>query len=307
VKRVEGGTRPNVGTSIYFLLVRRVPPVLSPVLKEVFAELAGRGFRIESGIAEEMVTDDLVATHDLYVLKSHTELSLSLAGVLHLRGARLLNPYPNCAVTQNKIVAAHLLRAAGVPTPAFWVTGDLMLLRDVVEDRPLIIKPYLGHRGAGLQIVRNPTQLADLPPPEGPVLVQEYVEGSREDLKIYVVGEQVFGVRKPFSSDSFTQPGRPCSVTPEVRKIALRCGQVFGLGLYGLDLVESPSGPWVVDLNTFPGYKGVPNIAPLIADFVASVATGRVNLPEAALPVTPDAGEPLSPRGTRPMETTVGS
>jgi ribosomal protein S6--L-glutamate ligase len=275
-----------VGTSIYFLLVRRVPPVQSAVLTEVFAELTRRGFHVESGIAEEMVMRpvDLRATHDLYVLKSHTELSLSLAGVLDLQGARLLNPYANCALAQNKIVTAHLLRAAGVPTPRSWVTGNLTLLEDVVEERPLIIKPYLGHRGAGLHVVRNPTELAAVPSPERPVLVQEFIEGSREDLKIYVVDQQVFGVRKPFSSDSFTQPGRPCAVTPDVHAIALRCGQVFGLGLYGLDVVESASGPWVVDLNTFPGYKGVPDVAPLIAEFIAGVATGKVHLPRAALP-----------------------
>jgi ribosomal protein S6--L-glutamate ligase len=277
-----------MGTSIYFLLVRRVPPVQSAVLTEVFAELTCRGFHIESGIAEEIVARpmDLRATHDLYVLKSHTELSLSLAGVLDLQGARLLNPYANCAVTQNKIVTAHLLRAAGVPTPLSWVTGDLMLLEDIVAERPVIIKPYLGHRGAGLRIVRNPTELAEVPSPKSPVLVQEFIEGSREDLKVYVVGQHVFGVRKPFSSDSFTRPGRPCPVTPEVRAIALRCGQVFGLGLYGLDIVESASGPWVVDLNTFPGYKGVPDVAPLIADYIARVATGKVQLPRAAPPAT---------------------
>lgn len=34
----------------------------------------------------------------------------------------------------------------------------------------------------------------------------------------------------------------------EVREIARRCGQVFGLGLYGLDMIEGPSGPVVVEL-----------------------------------------------------------
>jgi glutathione synthase/RimK-type ligase-like ATP-grasp enzyme len=81
---------------------------------------------VRSGIPEETLIepDRLEVAHDLYVLKSHTELSLSVAGVLHARGARLLNPYPSCIATQNKIVAARRLRAAGVPTPRCWVTGD---------------------------------------------------------------------------------------------------------------------------------------------------------------------------------------
>src|SRR5438874_292485 len=138
-----------------FLLVRRVPPEPSPVLVQVFSILRHRGFVVETGIAEEVLQcpDRLAVAHDLYILKSHTELSLSLAGILQTQGARLLNPYPSCMATQNKIVAAHILREAGVPTPECWVTGDLSLLRSIVNERPLILKPYLGHRGHGLRIV----------------------------------------------------------------------------------------------------------------------------------------------------------
>ncbi|MBI4291695.1 MAG: ATP-grasp domain-containing protein [Betaproteobacteria bacterium] len=261
---------------LYFMLVRRIPPEESPVLREVFSTLRRRGFEIESGIAEELVSlpDRLAPSHDLYVLKSHTQLSLSIAGVLDSQGARILNPYASCAATQNKIVASRRLAAAGVPAPRCWVTGDLALMRSIAEKRPLIIKPYLGHRGAGIHIVRDPDQLGAVAP-EGPVLIQEYVQGSGEDLKVYVVGDRVFAVRKAFSPTSFAQPGRACSVDSAVRDIALRCGKAFGLGLYGLDVIESPDGPVVVDLNFFPGYKGVQGVAPLIAEYIEAYAHER--------------------------------
>jgi len=276
---------------LYFILVRRVPPVPSPVLLEAFDLLERRGYEVRSGIPEEtsIEPDRLEVEDDLYLLKSHTELSLSVAGVLHARGARLLNPYLSCIATQNKIVAARRLRAAGVPIPRCWVTGDLALLEPVVAERPLIIKPYMGHRGAGIHVVRDPQELAAVPAPAGPVLIQEHVEGSGEDLKVYVVGDEVFAVRKPFSASSFSQAGRPCAVASEVRDIALRCGRAMGLGLYGIDLIESETGPVVVDLNYFPGYKGVPGAADLIADYVEGYAQGRHSL---ALPGG-DAWAPL--------------
>jgi ribosomal protein S6--L-glutamate ligase len=274
---------------LHFMLARRVPPVPSAVLVEAWRLLEARGFQVERGTPEEMLTrpDQLSVRHDLYLLKSHTELALSLAGVLHVQGGRLLNPYPNCAATQNKIMASRLLRAAGVPTPDTWVTGDFRLLRDVAATRPLIIKPYLGHRGGGLRIVRRPDELDAVPPPDAPTVVQEYIAGGGEDLKVYVVGEEVRAVRKPFAPDSFTRPGRPCEVNGEVRDIALRCGRAFGLGLYGLDVVESADGPVVVDLNTFPGYKGVPDAAALLAEYIAAYAHGRIELPETALSELP--------------------
>jgi ribosomal protein S6--L-glutamate ligase len=257
-----------------------VPPVPSPVLLEAYDILRGRGYAIEESIAEEILVrpDQLPRAHDLYVLKSHTELSLSLAGVLYTQGAQMLNPYRSCALTQNKLVVSRLLRAAGVPAPRAWATADLSLVRHVVEETPLIIKPYMGHRGAGLHLVRRPEELAAISLPDVPVIIQEYIEGSGEDLKIYVVGDQVHGVQKPFSERSFAVPGRPVPISEEVRQIALRCGQACGLGLYGLDIIESPRGPFVVDVNYFPGYKGVPGAAGMIADYIDGYARGRIRL-----------------------------
>jgi ribosomal protein S6--L-glutamate ligase len=265
---------------IFFLLARRVPPVPSPVLVEACRLLERRGFEIESAVLDELVLrpDRIDVRHDLYVLKSHTELSLSVAGVLASRGARLLNPYLSCAATQDKIVASRRLRAAGVPAPRAWITGDLSLLAPLVEHQPVVLKPYRGHRGAGVVTVRDRAELAAVPPPETPMLVQELVEGDGEDVKLYVVGEEVFAVRKPFSATSFTRPGRPSAVSTDLREIAVACGRALGLGLYGLDVIQSAAGPVVVDVNTFPGYKGVPGVAPLIADYIAAYAQGVVTL-----------------------------
>jgi ribosomal protein S6--L-glutamate ligase len=265
---------------LYFILVRRVPPVPSPVLVEVFDILRRRGFEIEAGIPEEVVVrpDNLAVEHDLYVLKSHTDLSLSLAGVLAAQGARLLNPYESCLAAQDKIVASRRLRAAGVPTPRTWVTAELSLLDPLVEECPVVVKPYRGHRGVDVTVVRSAADLAALPRPAVPMLAQEYVDGAGEDVKVYVVGTEVFAVRKPFSPTSFTRPGRPCEVGRELREIAWSCGQALGLGLYGLDVIEGPDGPVVVDVNTFPGYKGVPDVAPLIADYVEAFSLGRIEL-----------------------------
>lgn len=265
---------------VHFLLTRRVPAVPSPVLLEVFEMLKQQGFDVESDIAEEIVSqpDQLSVTHDLYLLKSHTELSLSLAGVLHSQGAQMLNPYLSCITTQDKIIASQRLYAAGVPVPQTWVTGELSLLRSLVEKQPLIIKPYRGHRGAGIYIVHTQAELDAVPQPETPMIIQEYMEGTGEDLKVYVVGENVFAVRKTFSASSFTLAGRPYPVSPEVREIALRVGKALGLGLFGLDVIESPNGPVVVDVNYFPGYKGVPDIAPLIANYIEDYANGDIQL-----------------------------
>jgi len=245
----------------------------NPVVAEVITILKRKGFQIEIGFAESLLLrpEALSAKHDLYILKSHTSLWLSLAGVLHFQGAEILNPYLACLATMNKIMTASRLHSAGVPIPRSWVTGDLQLLLSLAAERQLIMKPYDGRRGNGIRIVNEPRELASIPAPRRPVLVQEYIAGG-DELKVYVIGDEVFAMRRPPSTNACPGPRAACAVSPKVRRIALRCGQVFGLGLYGLDMVEGPDGPVVVDLNYFPSYRGVPGAATLIADYIEEYA-----------------------------------
>jgi ribosomal protein S6--L-glutamate ligase len=195
--------------------------------------------------------------------------------VLHEQGARLLNPYPACLEVMNKIVATQRMQTTGIPAPESWVTGDLTLLMPIAAQKPLIIKPHIGGRGMGVHVVHNPHELSLITPPQEPLLIQEYIEGP--EMKLYVIGEQVFGVRKPFSATSYMLAGQPAHVSQEAREIALRCGRVFGLGLYGLDIIESAHGPVVVDLNYFPSYKGVPGAARLMSDYIMNYASGNLS------------------------------
>jgi ribosomal protein S6--L-glutamate ligase len=274
VELAAGSRGFEAGVKLRFLLARRVPDGPSQIVDEASAILSRRGFEVSSIIAEETVVqpEHLGAEADLWLLKSYTPLSLSLAGVLHGAGARVLNPYPACFAARNKITAAQVLHAAKIPAPASWVTFDLPQLRGLLRYGGLVVKPQMGWRGEGVRIVRDERDLQVLPPFAEPVLVQELIDGPGEDLRVYVAGKNVFATRKRFSRDSFSVPGRPATVTDEIRRIALRCGEAFGLGLYGLDIIESRTGPRVVDVNYFPGFKGIAGAADAVAGYIAEVA-----------------------------------
>ncbi len=269
---------------VHFLLAQRVPPTPSPVLVDVYERLRARGVAVDDSIPEQTLTsaEEFTVRHDLYVLKSHTELALSVAGTLSALGARLLNPHRSCLLTQDKITCTKLLADAGVPVPRFWVTGDFELMMPLLTRCPLIAKPHRGHLGSSIHVLRSPDDLASLRPTEGPFLFQQYVESEGEDLKAYVVGEDVFAVRKQFSPASFQHFGRPAEVDARTRGIVLSCGRLLGLHVYGVDLVVTNDGPFVVDVNSFPGYKGVPGAAELIADYIYRYASQRVAVVQVA-------------------------
>jgi ribosomal protein S6--L-glutamate ligase len=272
----------------FLILDRREHGTPTPLLRDVIARLRERDIEVDWAVPEETVTPagQPGPDYDFYLLKSYTDLGLSLAGVLHEQGARMLNPYPACLALRDKVATASRLRAAGLPIPRTWSTGDPGLLAGRLRDGPLIFKPARGVHGAGVRVVRDERELASFREElaarsrlRDPLVAQELVPGDGEDLKLYVSGEDVFAVRKAFSETSFHESGRACRVSPEVRELARRCGRAFGLTLYGLDLIEGPDGPVIVDLNYFPGFRGVPAAAALVAEqierFARAAGDGR--------------------------------
>src|SRR5207244_746554 len=53
--------------------------------------------------------------HDLFVLKSRSDLAMSVAADLHGAGARVLNPYPVSALLRDRVVTFRVPRAEGAP------------------------------------------------------------------------------------------------------------------------------------------------------------------------------------------------
>src|SRR5437870_13481135 len=92
---------------------------MNPIIKLAVHLLSGRGLEVELIHPEKQLISlsRVRVESDLYLLKSGSDLALSLGGALHALGAATLNPYPTVARMRNKIIVTRLLRAAGVPTP----------------------------------------------------------------------------------------------------------------------------------------------------------------------------------------------
>jgi ribosomal protein S6--L-glutamate ligase len=262
--------------SVTFLMERGTPPRLNPIMAAAFELLAARQIQVSVHFPEDelLCLNDFTPNADVYVLKSDTELALSLALSAERLGARVLNRASASLLAKDKILAAATLARAGLPAPRSLAAAQAGQLATHLV-KPLILKPHRGYHGAGVAVATAPD---DLPGPEAypeAVLAQEYLAHARLDLKVFVIGDEVFGVRKAFAGDSFLRAGEPTALTPEIEGLARRCGQAFGLELYGLDIAEDPErGPQIIDVNYFPGYRGVPNAARKIADYITGVVDG---------------------------------
>src|SRR5947199_5292659 len=211
--------------------------------------------------------------HDLYVLRHTSGLSLSLAGVLHELGAVIVNPYRVSAALRDKIIASRILQAAGVPTPDTYVVSHPYQLLPLLDSGSLVIKPYQGAGGHHVRIIRTPAELADVNCGREPVFAQRYHPNDGRDRKIYGIGGRLFGVKKIFPRRTEEEKhGEPFTLTPELRELAVSCGRAFGIDLYGVDIIESEGTPYVVDMCSIPGFKGVPDALRLLVQYILAAA-----------------------------------
>lgn len=242
------------------------------VMEETSDILRSRGIAVEPIYPEDSLLDVawVEADYDLYLLKSGTESALSLAGVLHAAGARIINPYLTVVAMRDKIISTKMLQSADVPLPETWFASKPEQLAGLLKEGRIVVKPFwAASQGRGVQIVATEDELSTVASEDGVIFAQRYYQPDGRDHKLYVIGDRVFGVRRVWPPRTLEDKlGEPFEVPDDMREIALGCGRAFGVGLYGVDLITSGGKPYVVDINTFPGFKGVPNAAELLAAFI---------------------------------------
>jgi ribosomal protein S6--L-glutamate ligase len=273
---------------IAFLLQRSRPErpgaSLSAVMSEIIDALRARGAHVDLLVPEDKPLDcaDLVGEprYDLYVLKAKTALTLGIAGSLTAAGARVVNTFAASSLTRDKLASTTVLAGRGVPVPPSFATGRADLLGQVLAGGPLWLKPPRGSQGTGVQRLASAADLSasdvltrdahDLPVP---LFAQAEVPSGGFDLKVYVVGEQMWAIKRPFPARSLAEKlGEPARVSPPIREAALACGAALGLELYGVDFLVAGDEFFAVDVNAFPGYKGVPAAPAAIAGYLADGA-----------------------------------
>jgi ribosomal protein S6--L-glutamate ligase len=102
---------------------------------------------------------------------------------------------------------------------------------------------------------------------EGFVLAQPYVANPGFDVKVYSIGGVVYGtVQRSTLHPDVDVSERAVPIEPELERLVRNVGEVFGLDLFGVDLLETSSGWVIVDVNDFPSFSLIPDAAALVAE-----------------------------------------
>ncbi|WP_405014533.1 RimK family alpha-L-glutamate ligase [Kitasatospora sp. NBC_01539] len=198
---------------------------------------------------------------DVCLLKARTPAALDRAAWWEAAGVPVLNGVAATAFCQHRQRMADRATAAGLPFAPTRTAGtaDLPAL---LADGQLVVKSLHSRRGDLVAAVRGPAdarRLADAWPDE-PVVVQPLAPSDGWDVKLWVVGGEVFAERRRSELAADPAAARRPLATADLpaawRGLADAAGEVFGLDVYGVDLLDTPDGPLIVDVNAFPGIRG---------------------------------------------------
>ncbi len=200
---------------------------------------------LEPYAAVTSLTDLSLTDYDAYVLKTVSDgPGLTILEAAEAIGIPTINNSRAIRLVRDKAVAVAYAHACGLPVPPTYFVGHPRALRQVPESTyPVVVKPSNGTSLQDIHLVHTPQEMSQIKlDEETHYLAMQYVENTGY------------------------------AVSREMLKLARRVGTVFGLDLYGVDVLETPQGLVVVDINDFPSFYGVPRKVAAIAEYILHAA-----------------------------------
>ncbi|MEE6280605.1 ATP-grasp domain-containing protein [Georgenia sunbinii] len=252
------------------------PPRPGTLLAEVADELETRGLTVTVRLPhEEPVEAADLAAESLVVHRGLNGSVTSVLGELHHRGVPLCNPWPADRLLRDRRSWQAALAAAEVPLPPSITVERWPDVLARAGTQQVVAKAFAGP-GRGTQVVTGTgrTLPRDAPFP-GPYLVEQRLPADGTDRKLYLAGRVVRGLLKASTLEGrHTTSGTPFEPDAVQVDLALRVQRALGAHLIGVDLLHTPTGPVVVDVNGFPGFRGVPGAVPLVTEHILEHVAG---------------------------------
>ncbi|MQA94597.1 MAG: lysine biosynthesis protein LysX [Streptosporangiales bacterium] len=268
--------------------------------KQIFAALERRGVAYTHADPRRFTTrlDEITGLeYSAALLReiAHTR-ALYAALLLQALGVPAVNSAEVIETCGDKLRTSLALRRAGLPTPrtAVALTPEAGLAAAGEIGYPVVIKPLTGSWGRLLAVARDRATAeaifehrAALPTPQQRIaFVQELIHGPGRDIRVIVCGDTVVAASYRYGDGvraNVALGGRsePCPLTPELRGLAQAAAAAVGGGVLGVDLIEGPDGPLVLEVNHTVEFRGLQqahggsvDVAGAIAAHAAEVATG---------------------------------
>lgn len=174
--------------------------------------------------------------------------------------------------SRDKLRSLQVLSRAGVGLPRTVFTNytkDVDHVIEAVGGAPLVLKLLEGTQGLGVVLAETRNAATSVIEAfnglKARVIAQQFIkESGGADIRAFVVDGVVVGAMKRQGKEgefrSNLHRGGSASIielTDEEDRTALKAAKAMGLGVAGVDMLQSSTGPLVLEVNSSPGLEGI--------------------------------------------------
>ena len=242
---------------------------------------------------------------DFFIVKVANDCSLDLLHFAKLYNIPTLHDIDKIYLIKNKVSLDHALRKVFSKylgdideflLPKSWThslnSNDLEIFKEWASyHMPLVIKSHYQH-DKYMRFTFLVNKIEDIDKfckmysnfLYYNVYIQEFIESDGMDRKIYVVGDDIFGIMREnpiyiyiknnVDSINVDEIERKTFEVPEsMRILAKIISKELNLKIFGFDLIKpiNQEKYYLVDLNDFPGLRGIKNIERILSDYIRNL------------------------------------
>jgi len=239
----------------------------------------------EASVNEINILQDLDALITRPIGRGSLEEILFRMDLLHKLerlGLLIINPPLAIERSVDKYCSLTLFQENGLPVPRTAVTEShdeaLKCFHELGGD--VVVKPLFGSRGVGATRITDPDVAArvfrTITFHHGVLYLQEFINHGGSDIRAFVIGDRVVAAMRRVAENWKTNVSlgaKPVSLnlSTELESLAVKAASVIGCKITGVDIIEGPEGPLVIELNSQPGWRGLQSVTKIsIADEIIS-------------------------------------
>jgi ribosomal protein S6--L-glutamate ligase len=174
--------------------------------------------------------------------------------------------------SRDKLRSLQILSRAGLDLPKTVFSNYSKNVSNVVSKvggAPLVIKLLEGTQGLGVVLADNRNSAESILEAfnglQARVIVQEFIkEAKGADLRAFVVDGVVVGAMKRQGKEGEFRSNLHRGGSAQIIELsdaeenaALKAAKVMGLGIAGVDMLQSARGPLILEVNSSPGLEGI--------------------------------------------------
>jgi ribosomal protein S6--L-glutamate ligase len=259
---------------------------------ELTASLSTTGHRLSSNGSDLSECDAVIVRTMPPGSLEQVVFRMDALGRLEAAGVVVVNSPRSLEIAVDKYLSSVRLADARLPTPRTIVcqTVDDAMAAFAELGGDIVLKPLFGGEGRGITrltdenlALRAFSMLAQF---NAVLYLQEFVEHCGYDIRLFVLGGRVFGMKRVNPSDWRTNVARgattePFEVDDRYAHLARSAANAVGAIIAGIDVLPARDGrEFVLEVNAVPGWKALArtlqiDIAELLLDTIAGMVEQR--------------------------------